>query len=363
MSFESGSVSFRAFYVPRGLPEDAIEKFAKQALPPLESIGREGASGWVTGRHMLDRNINGDTARLGGYLRLCFVTAEKKIHEALLKAECRIEEIALMQAEGIPFVKRAERIRIRKEVMLRLQPSASTMLSGIPMVYDSSRRMAYASAASEKKCDAFCLEFERASGSAAVVVGAETAAKSRRKIDVNRFGSVSFSPNVKDDDSSMDVGQDFLTWLWFYSEARGGMAKVDGSDYGIAIAGPITLFHELDGAHVVMLKDGSPTASSEVKPALLGGKKLCKAKIMVARADEAWEAVFDARSFAFGGLKIPKSKEKLDDASRFQQRVVSLGLFMEVFLSFYDKFLADRSDDAVWHSTKKDIVQWVMAKK
>jgi len=362
MSFESGSVSFRAFYVPKGLPEDVVGKFAKQALPPLESIGKDGAAGWVTGRHMLDRNINEDTAKLGGYLRLCFVTAERKVPDALLKAECRMEELALMQAEDIPFVKRAERIRIRKEVTLRLQPTVPPTLSGIAMVYGSSTEV-YATATSDKKCDTFSLEFEKASGNAAVPVGVETAAKFRKNVDVNKFSPASFSPDVKDADAGIDVGQDFLTWLWFYSEAKGGTIRVNNVDYGVSIGGPITLYHEAEGAHVAVLKDGTPMVSSEAKTALMGGKKLWKAKVTIARSDEEWATTFDARGFTFGGLKVPKSKEKLDPASAFQSRMLSIGRFMEAFLSFYDKFLADRSDDAVWHDTKQDIVNWVMAKR
>ena len=39
MAFESGSMSFRLFHLPRALPEDAVKKFAAHAAPPLELVG------------------------------------------------------------------------------------------------------------------------------------------------------------------------------------------------------------------------------------------------------------------------------------------------------------------------------------
>jgi hypothetical protein len=362
MSFESGSISFRAFYVPKGLPEDVVSKFAKNALPPVDAIGRDGAAGWVTGRHMLDRNITDDTARMAGYLRLCLVTAEKKVPDALLKAECKMEELAVMQAEGLSFIKRADRIRIRKDVMARLQPTMPPTLNGISMVHDANRNMLYATATSDSKCDKFTLEFNRASGSEAVPVDVATAAKMRKDISVSNFGPGSFSPNVKDVDAVSDVGQDFLTWLWFYSEAKGGTIEIQGKSCAVAIGGPITLLHEAEGAHVAVLKDGNPMMSSEIKPAMLSGKKLSKAKVTIARGEEMWETTFDAKRFTFGSLKMPKGDEKLDAVSAFQQRMVSLDTFMEIFLQFHDKFLAERSDAEAWGKVKGDIVQWILAK-
>ena len=41
MGFESGSISFRAFYLSAGLPEDHVKRFAKHAAPGLDALGRE----------------------------------------------------------------------------------------------------------------------------------------------------------------------------------------------------------------------------------------------------------------------------------------------------------------------------------
>ncbi len=42
-------------------------------------------------------------------------------------------------------------------------------------------------------------------------------------IDVRYIPSTSFSPECDVAVASDNIGQDFLTWLWFFSEARGGI--------------------------------------------------------------------------------------------------------------------------------------------
>ncbi len=71
MGFESGTVSFRFFDLARSLPEDAIERFAEHALSGVSQVQAEEVKGWVTGRHLMDRNITSESAIYGGFLRLC----------------------------------------------------------------------------------------------------------------------------------------------------------------------------------------------------------------------------------------------------------------------------------------------------
>ncbi len=363
MGFDSGSVTFRMFYLPGGLPLDAVERFAKHALPPINTLSREEISGWVTGRHMLDRDINDGSAFQAGYLYLNLVKAERKIPPALLKAECAMEELALMQAEGKDKLNRSERSAIKKEVSERLLPGMPPSLTGIPIVYDKSARMLFAGATTEKQTDALTIQLQGALGTAPVPVTADTAALKIAKLDTGTMlDPTSFSPELEDPLAGCVIGHDFLTWLWFYSEARGGTLTVDGDQYGVMIEGPLTFFLEGDGAHVTLLRKGSPLVSTEAKTALMSGKKLTSAKITMGRSAEQWTATVDASEFIFRGLKIPKSEE-LDAISWFQQRMISLRRFQKAFLTFYEKFLSERTNPEVWVETQKDIHKWVSGRE
>jgi hypothetical protein len=128
------------------------------------------------------------------------------------------------------------------------------------------------------------------------------------------------------------------------------------------IEGPLTFFLEGDGAHVTLLRKGSPLVSTEAKTALMSGKKLTSAKITLGRSAEQWTTTVDASEFIFRSLKIPKTEE-LDAISWFQQRMISLRRFQKAYLTFYEKFLSERTNPEVWAETQKDIHKWVSGRE
>ena len=360
MSFESGSIALRLFYVRKPLPASVWKDFAKHAAPPLKTLGPEAIHGWVGGRHLLDTPITEENAFFGGYLRLVLMKAERKVPQSLLRAECMLEEVAHMQAEGKPFVDRKTRSEIRKEVLNRLLPTMPPTLKGVPFVYDERAGILYAGATAENQMDAFIINFKSATGVDLIPVECGTAVAKRRGVNVAEWPKTSFSPEVPDDEMEDAPGLDFLTWLWFASEARGGIfnSKEDG-ELGIAIEGPLLVTRAGAGAHEISLRKGLPTVSAEAQTALLSGKKLRRAKLLLARADEAWSCSFDAETFVFRALKLPEPKEMLDPASRFQERILKIGVFRDLFFSLFDRFLHERCDAKKWDATLNEIHQWV----
>ena len=359
MGFEGGALSYRAFYLSGKLPEDVVKRFAKHAIPPIETLGNGELNGWVSGRHLLDRKITEENAFLAGYLRLTLVKAEKKIPEALLRAECKIEELARISAEGKAFLNRGERIEIKKEVIDRLLPKMPPTLTGIPILFDSNSQVLYAGATTEGQMDALTIKFQETTGIKLIPIMPQSAALKRRSVSVEGVEPTSFSPDLEDPLAGGSIGQDFLTWLWFYSEMRGGLMTIDKDQFGIMLEGPLTFYLEGDGAHLTLLRNGMPLVSAEAKTAMLNGKKLVSSKITMSHQQEMWNVMLDANNFIFRGLKIPKNEEDLDAISRFQQRMVSLDRFMNAFLSYYDRFLDERLDRKQWKPVQKDIHKWV----
>jgi hypothetical protein len=359
MSFESGSMTFRMFYLSQKLPKDHVARFAAHAAPPITTLGDTPIHGWVTGRHLLDRNITDDTAFYAGYLRLTMMRAEKKIPESLLRAECRMEELARMQAENKAQLDRKTRTEIRKEIEARLLPTMPPQLKGMAMVHQPESGVIFSEATSDKQQEALEVTFRETLGFGVIPVSPQYAAARRLKYDIRDYIPSSFSPDCEDDAVGNSPGQDFLTWLWFYSEARGGIFKLpSGGDFAIMIEGPLTFVLEGNGAHETVLRRGSPAISAEAKIALLSGKKLRKARILLARGQDTWQVSLDADSFTFRGLKLPEG-EKLEPVSRFQERMTSLNTFTTAFLEIFDRFMKERTDEKAWEKTRGDIHRWV----
>lgn len=363
MGFESGSISYRMFYLPKGLPKNAVELFAKYAAPPIDTLSDGEINGWVTGRHLLDRKITDDSAYYAGFLRLSLMHAVRKVPEALLRAECKMEELAQLAASGAERLSQSARSDIRRSVTNRLQPQMPPTLKGIGMVHDTVNEVMYATALSEKQLDAFQIYFTQTVGYGPIPVVPETAAMKRKQARIKDWMPSSFSPEAEDDEVNNLPGQDFLTWLWFFAEARGGMIKLgDLGDVAIMVEGPLMFTMEGSGAHETVLRRGEPLLSGEAKTALLGGKKLRRSKLTLARGDQAWSCTFDADQFVIRGLKLPEG-EKLDAISRFQERMNLLNTFNEALLRCYDRFIDERSTPASWKSTIKDMHAWVNNRK
>jgi hypothetical protein len=363
MSFESGSVSFRMFYVPRAFPRDAVEKFAAHAAPPIDTLGDGEINGWVSGRHLLDRKITEDNAYYGGFLRLTLMKAEKKIPDSLLRAECKIEELAQLAASGKDHLSQATRGEIRRSVEARLLPQMPPTLKGIPFVYDEKAELLHAAALSDKQLDVFQIFLTQTVGFGLIPVLPETASLKRKQANVKDWRPTSFSPEMEDDEVPESPGRDFLTWLWFVAEARGGMIKAgELGDFAVMIEGPLLFVMEGAGAHETSLRKGEPMLSAEAKTALLSGKKLRRAKITLARNDQSWTCSFDADQFVFRGLKLPEG-EKLDAVSRFQERMALLDTFQQAFMGLFDRFVDERRDAKIWKDARADIHKWVSGRK
>lgn len=358
MAFERGSASFRMFYVPE-LPEDVLERFAASALPPLNTLAQEELHGWVGFRHVLDREITEGNAYLGGYLRLTLTQVQKKIPSSLLAAECRMEEVVLMQAEEIAFVSQTQRREIREQVRERLLPQMPPQLKGIDFVHDRNSGIIYCSATSEKQVEAFQLNFLQTTGKAIEPVDAFSAAMQTVKSDVRDWKPANFSTLLEDGAVDSSAGREFLTWLWFMSEERGGTFQIKGAgEVALAIEGPLMLVNEAAGVHETVLKKGNPLNSPETRIALLAGKMLKRAKISVARGEQVWSFTFDADDFVFRSMKLPPT-ESYDAVTRFQERMVHLEEFRSVFLELFRQFATARKNPEQWKETQDAMKLWV----
>jgi hypothetical protein len=359
MGFEKGSLSFRMFFAQRDFVETDVEKFAAAALPPLNTLAEEEIHGWVAGRHLLDRNITEETAYLGGYLRLTLTQAQKKVPASLLTAECAVEEMAAMEAEEKQYLNQQARSEIKKDVKERLLPDMPPQLKGIDFVFDERSHMIYCTATSEKQLDAFVLSLMQTTGVIAEVADPESIAAKTESIDVQNWAPASFSDELEDGMVDGTAGREFLMWLWYCSEKRGGLANIpEVGEIAYMVEGPLTFVMEGKGAHEITLRKGEPMLSPETKTALLSGKKLKKAKIQFVRGEEAWAFTFDADEFVFRSLKLPQT-ETFDRVGKFQERMVLLETFREMFFHLYGEFVKERDDSKAWKETKANLCKWV----
>ncbi len=232
-------------------------------------------------------------------------------------------------------------------------------LKGIDFVFDERSHMIYASATSEKQLDAFVLGLMQTTGCSAQVADPETIAAKAESIDTHNWGPSSFSDEMEDGMVDGSAGREFLMWLWYCSEKRGGLSQVpDVGEIAYMVEGPLTFVMEGKGAHEITLRKGTPMLSAEARTALISGKKLKKAKVQFARGEEVWAFTFDADEFVFRSLKLPQT-ETFDRVGKFQERMVMLETFRQSFFHLYQEFVKERDSSKEWKETKEAMRSWV----
>lgn len=355
MSFESGSVSFSMFYVPVPLPETIHQRFAKGVLGPIDKLREEELHGWVGPRHLLDREISEATAWPSGFLRLTLCQAQRVIPASLLRAECRIEEMAWMQAEHRDYVNRQQKSEIRQRVVERLLPQMPPQLKGIDFCYDPRAKFLYVTALSEKQFDAFLINFGLTTGVKLIQVDPVAAAWHEAHCRADQWPALGFAAEQWADCAP---GREFLMWLWFMSEAQGGeVALAAGGKFAVLVEGPL-LFDQAEQGETAIRK-GEPMLSAETRAALLSGKKLRRAKLTLARGgEECWTGLFDADTFTFRGLKLPQT-EAIDAVGRFQERMEMLDTFRQAFLGLYGTFAKLRDDRGRCKALESEMKKWM----
>lgn len=332
---------------------------AAKAIPPIDGMVGDEVVGFATSRHLLDRNITEDTAVVGGYVSMCVTKAERKVSAALYKTECRICELAEGAGRPLP---RDRRNAIRQETSERLKKAVQPTLSGIHFVVEPSvsfngGHRIYATAISEKQMDALFYMLLQA-GIQVLTMTPEVIAvqETDGALNPRDLPPVCFSGQAEN--ATRTLGQDFLTYLWHFSETRGTVADCNNTQWAIGIDGPLYFHCEGEGAHEVVLRKGLPGASAEARDALRYGKKLRAATIVLACGDQQFKFTLEADTFSFRSVRLPTC-ERLDSVSRFQERMLAINRLTAMMIFLYRRFLHLRMREVEWAEEVESIGDWI----
>jgi len=362
MPFDQGNVTFRICRLPEPMPQDAVELFAANAAGSLDNVIDEPQWGWVTPRHLLDTNITEDTIKFNGYYHVCLRQAERKIPASLLTAECRIAELGKMAETGAEHLSKKERRAIKEEVRKHLLPQMPPQLAGTYCVIDTAERLLFTTAVSQHAFEIFAAWFVKTIGFEPIPLTPDVASAALFGIDGSSIPALCISPSLKQDDGDGNgtLGENFLTWLWYFQEARGGMLPQSKlGSFALMIDGPLSFIAEGAGAFESVVRKGTPTISAEAKAALMVGKKLKSAKFVLAQdRNVEWSCVLDANEFVFRGLKLPEG-EAMDPLGIFEERMTNLYTFHSVFFGLFEKYLKEMADKEKANAYREKAREWI----
>jgi len=162
------------------------------------------------------------------------------------------------------------------------------------------------------------------------------------------------------------LGQEFLTWLWYASEKRGGMIDVPGvGDIVVVFEKHLLLEYGEGDSFEKLICQGLQAELNEARTGLKMGKKLEQARILLGRGDYEWNVTLKGSVFDFRSVKTPKSvaaADEGDDLAAVEGRILEKVGFYEEALHLLDEmfrmFLKLRISEA-WPGEVADIQAWV----
>lgn len=359
MPFESGTFALSVFQIYEDIPENALELFAAKSAGKLDDVKTEPQIGWVSGRHLLERRIEEETAVVGaGYVYLNLRTAQRKIPSSLLKAECKMEELVYSKATGCIDIPRKVKKEIKKSIEEKRLPQMVPQFSGIPMVLDRGNKVLYMGASSQKQIDVFCVHFLDTLKIKLNQLNQDLLFVENKK-DVRSYKGMSLVQGEVEEPFPM---RDFLTWLWYFSEEEKGEIRVDGhGDFAFTLDGPLCFIADGKGALESVVRKGNPLRSAEALTALKVGKKMKKAKIIIAKDNLIWSAVFDADKFAFSSVSLPEGEE-MEAGERFTERMEHVRTFVAIVRALFARFLGE-AEKNTWKDKVKKIKAWAESRE
>ena len=163
------------------------------------------------------------------------------------------------------------------------------------------------------------------------------------------------------------LGQEFLTWLWFKSDERGGgvFLPESGEDIQLIFEKHMLLeFGEGDSREKVICQ-GLQTELKEARTGLAMGKKLEQGRFILIRGEYEWNLSFKATLFEFRNVKVPKtmagSEESNDPEAMEGMLLDKIGLHETVVRTIdelFRMFLTVRTGEE-WGAELTRIREWV----
>lgn len=166
---------------------------------------------------------------------------------------------------------------------------------------------------------------------------------------------------MNDSSSHAFLGEEFLTWLWYRLDTVGGDFDIgEGRSIAIAIDDFLAFAPRDDDETEQTLRKGTPTHSQEARTALRNGRRLRKAKLIVAEGPMQFGATLDGTTMCLSGVKLPDDSEDCESAhDRSVDRAAGFLHLHELIGHLYDSFLHDRLRPEYLRTDGERQAQWM----
>ncbi|MHC5111083.1 MAG: hypothetical protein ACYTHJ_14525 [Planctomycetota bacterium] len=382
MSFVSGSVSFRRFYIqgkcPRKIDEEWVQQFASHAFGQHGVTSSDGIEiGWISPEHILDTDF-GDLHRVvkGPFLHLAMRIDRTAPPASLVKAYRLMEERAALADSGREFLSKQDRRLAREAAMRRAEKEARKgafrRATSYPVLIDVADKVVYLGTMSTTAADKFMALVRDTLNVTLVPAGAEEVAyrlatthgtkRTFEDVRPSEFvespagsdAAVDFQPN----DRSF-LGWEFLTWLWYRCDVGEGMFDLQGSrNVEVSIFKHLQLDCVFDLSGSDTIRNDAPAGTPEARAALAIGKTPRKFGMVVAGSEGEWQLSLDGPNYSISTLTIAQLEDEKDAGALAEYRFRQMQSVARTIDALYAEFIRLRLGEA-WKQELSAIRHWI----
>lgn len=335
MGLMKGTLTFSRYRVMEPLPKnfhDFISRQLKQfAFRDLTSLGEEKSSGWTSLENVLDNRFEYANYSVGDYLAFSLRLDRKAVPPALMKIKMMEAERKTLKAKGRKVLSKGEKEEIRERVHLDLLSQTHPVPSFFDVCWSLSQNCVAFGSLSPKVIEEFEKLFKdtfHLSLSPLVPWDPKHLEKGLAEKLASLRDGVFLDPQRSGGEASGAplLGREFLTWLWFKSEERGGAVQMDGlGDVEVTFARRLALESGGGDYSESIVCQGLHAGLKEGKAALQQGKKVKEARIQLGVGPEKFEVTLKGDQFQFQTLKLPSGlameEEEEEKGGRILERI------------------------------------------
>jgi hypothetical protein len=170
---------------------------------------------------------------------------------------------------------------------------------------------------------------------------------------------------TNDEEQDGFLGREFLLWLWFCCETRGGLFEIPAlGKVGVAFDSMIEL-RSADGRGKITVRGDTPTRLPEAAVALRAGRWPTLARLIVARDEDTFEVTLQGESLDLSSVKILSDAvhEGQDPREQNEARVRLLIDLTELIDGLYKAFLGHRTAASFHREEFVQIRHWIASRR
>jgi recombination associated protein RdgC len=355
MSLLKGSFTFSRYRLTDSLPKNFNDFVNRQmklhAFRELSGGGEEKSSGWTGLENALDTEFAYANYAVGEYLVFSFRLDRKTIPPSLMKIRVMEAERKMLTSKGRKVLSKGEKEEIRERMRLDLLSKAQPVPSLFDVCWSPSQNWIWFGSLSSKVIEEFEEMFKKSFNLApsplvpwdprtmdGPLAEKITSLKDGVFLDPKSGGETKSGPPF--------LGREFLTWLWFKSEERGGAVQVPGAgDVEVEFIRRMAL-ESGDGEYSeTIVCQGLHAGLREGKAAVQEGKKVKEGRLHLGLGPDKFEYTLKADLFQFQTLSLPSGmalEEEEEQGGRILERIYLIDKAAKASDQLFSFFLKKR---------------------